>query len=47
MPIEMSDPGTTTAGLATMPDEKGASYRLRAFYYGPASPVLERTTGKA
>ncbi|MFI6308421.1 fibronectin type III domain-containing protein [Amycolatopsis thailandensis] len=46
VPIEMSDPGTTSAGLASMPGEEGASYRLRAFYYGPASPVLDRTTGK-
>lgn len=46
VPIEFSDPGTTSAALAVMPDEKGASYRLRAFYYGPASPVLDRTTGK-
>ncbi|MEV6905682.1 fibronectin type III domain-containing protein [Amycolatopsis sp. NPDC051071] len=46
VPIEMSEPGTTTAGLATMPGEEGSSYRLRAFYYGPASPVLDRTTGK-
>jgi hypothetical protein len=47
VPIEFSDPGTTSAALASMPDEKGASYRLRAFYYGPVSPVLDRTTGKA
>lgn len=46
VPVEVSDPGTTSAGLATMPGEEGASYRLRAFYYGPASPVLDRTTGK-
>lgn len=46
VPIEMSDPGTTSAGLASMPGEEGASYRLRAFYYGPASPVVDRTTGK-
>ncbi|RSN29677.1 hypothetical protein DL990_26260 [Amycolatopsis sp. WAC 01416] len=47
VPVEVSDPGTTSAGLASMPGEEGASYRLRAFYYGPASPVLDRTTGKA
>ncbi|WP_410659959.1 fibronectin type III domain-containing protein [Amycolatopsis sp. lyj-112] len=47
LPIEVSDAGTTSAGLATMPGEEGSSYRLRAFYYGPASPVLDRTTGKA
>ncbi|MBE1573897.1 fibronectin type III domain-containing protein [Amycolatopsis roodepoortensis] len=46
VPIEVSDPGTTSAGLATMPGEEGASYRLRAFYYGPASPVLDLVSGK-
>jgi hypothetical protein len=46
VPVEMSDPGTTSAGLASLPGEEGSSYRLRAFYYGPASPVLDRTTGK-
>ncbi|WP_037313202.1 fibronectin type III domain-containing protein [Amycolatopsis orientalis] len=46
VPVEMSDPGTTSAGLASLPGEEGSSYRLRAFYYGPASPVLGRTTGK-
>ncbi|KZB84236.1 fibronectin type III domain-containing protein [Amycolatopsis regifaucium] len=46
VPVEMSDPGTTSAGLASMPGEEGSSYRLRAFYYGAASPVLDRTTGK-
>ncbi|OXM47873.1 fibronectin type III domain-containing protein [Amycolatopsis alba] len=46
VPIEVSDPGTTSAGLASMPGEEGASYRLRAFYYGPASPVLDLVSGK-
>nr|WP_221471599.1 fibronectin type III domain-containing protein [Amycolatopsis umgeniensis] len=46
VPIEMSDPGTTSAGLASMPGEAGASYRLRAFYYGPASPVLDLVSGR-
>ncbi|MFC3456201.1 fibronectin type III domain-containing protein [Amycolatopsis speibonae] len=46
VPIEVSDPGTTSAGLASMPGEAGASYRLRAFYYGPASPVLDLVSGK-
>ncbi|EMD25775.1 fibronectin type III domain-containing protein [Amycolatopsis azurea] len=47
VPIEVADPGTTSAGLATMPGEEGASYRLRAFYYGPASPVLDLVSGKS
>ncbi|HET6285929.1 MAG TPA: hypothetical protein VFG15_04140 [Amycolatopsis sp.] len=38
VPIEVSDPGTTSAGLA--------SYRLRASYYGPASPVLNLVSGR-
>ncbi len=45
-PIEMSDPGTTSAVLATMPGEAGASYRLRAFYHGPTSPVLDLVSGE-
>ncbi len=31
--------------LITLPDEKEASYRVRAFYYGPSSNVVTRTTG--
>jgi hypothetical protein len=32
-------------GLVTMPNEKVASYRVRAFYYGPASNVVHEKTG--
>lgn len=33
-------------GLVTLPTEKHASYRLRAFYFGPPSNVVDETTGK-
>jgi len=32
-------------GYITLPNEKEASYRVRAFYYGPSSNVVTRTTG--
>ncbi|WP_273935095.1 hypothetical protein [Kutzneria chonburiensis] len=31
--------------LITLPDENTASYRVRAFYYGPPSNVVTRRTG--
>jgi hypothetical protein len=33
-------------GLVTLPNEKRASYRVRAFYFGPPSNVVQETTGK-
>ena len=33
-------------GLVTLPTEKHASYRVRAFYLGPPSNVVHETTGK-
>jgi len=41
------DPDITSFGLITLPEEKKASYRVRAYYYGPASNVVHLTTGKA
>jgi hypothetical protein len=45
-PIEVTDPGTTTCTLSTLPGEQGSAYRLRALAYGPLSPVVQVTTGK-
>ncbi len=39
------DPDVNTYGLVTLPNEKHASYRVRAFYYGPASNIAQQTTG--
>jgi hypothetical protein len=41
------DPDVTSYGLVTMPDEKIASYRVRAYCYGPASNIVHQTTGLA
>ena len=43
--VAVFDPGVNAAGLVTLPDEKRASYRVRAFSYGAASKVAHRTTG--
>jgi hypothetical protein len=34
-------------GLVTLPSEKRASYRVRAFYYGAPSNVAQQTTGQS
>lgn len=39
------DPDITSFGLITLPDEKKATYRVRAFYYGRSSNVVHQTTG--
>ncbi|MEV6287832.1 hypothetical protein [Kribbella sp. NPDC051770] len=39
------DPGTTFTELSTLPSERKASYRIRAFYRGPASNLAHQTTG--
>jgi hypothetical protein len=41
------DPNVNSAGLITLPDEKQASYRIRAFYYGQPSNLAHQTTGGA
>jgi hypothetical protein len=41
------DADVNTYGLVTLPNEKHASYRVRAFYFGPPSNVVHETTGKA
>jgi hypothetical protein len=40
------DPDVNTYGLVTLPTEKHAQYRVRAFYFGPSSNVVHETTGK-
>ncbi|MEZ0074219.1 hypothetical protein [Planotetraspora sp. GP83] len=39
------DPDVNSFGLITLPEEKHASFRVRAFYYGPPSNVAHQTTG--
>jgi hypothetical protein len=39
------DPNVNSFGLITLPTEKQATYRLRAFYYGRPSNVAHRRTG--
>jgi hypothetical protein len=40
------DPDITSVGMVTQPNEKKASYRVRAFYYGASSNVVHRKTGQ-
>ncbi|MET9225310.1 fibronectin type III domain-containing protein [Lentzea sp. NPDC003310] len=40
------DPDTTSYGVITLPDEKTATYRVRAFRFGAASNLTHQTTGK-
>ncbi|MCX4552872.1 fibronectin type III domain-containing protein [Streptomyces sp. NBC_01387] len=40
-------PDIDSFGLSTLPDEKHASYRVRAFYYGKRSRTVHVTTGRA
>jgi hypothetical protein len=40
------DRDVNTYGLVTLPNEKHAAYRVRAFYFGPASNIVHETTGK-
>lgn len=39
------DPGVNSVGLMTLPTERRAWFRVRAFTYGPSSTVAHRTTG--
>ncbi len=39
------DPDVTAFGLVTLPTEKRAEYRVRAYYFGPSSDVAHRFTG--
>ncbi|WP_285645964.1 fibronectin type III domain-containing protein [Lentzea sp. NBRC 102530] len=40
------DPDTTSYGVITLPDEKTATYRVRAFRFGAPSNLTQQTTGK-
>ncbi|MFD4674062.1 fibronectin type III domain-containing protein [Lentzea sp. NPDC058450] len=40
------DPDTTSYGVITLPDEKTATYRVRAFRFGASSNLTEQRTGK-
>ncbi|RKN06304.1 fibronectin type III domain-containing protein [Streptomyces radicis] len=44
-PIALIDPDVNSYGLITLPEEKTASYRVRAFTHGPASNTVRVTTG--
>ncbi|OLB81208.1 MAG: hypothetical protein AUI14_04125 [Actinobacteria bacterium 13_2_20CM_2_71_6] len=39
------DPDINSFGLVTLPNEKAASFRVRAFYYGNSSNVAHQKTG--
>lgn len=41
------DPDTTSYGVITLPDEKTATYRVRAFRFGSPSNLTHQKTGKA
>lgn len=41
------DPDSTSYGVITLPDEKTASYRVRAFRFGSPSNLTHQKTGKA
>lgn len=41
------DPNITSFGLVTLPEERTAAYRVRAFYYGSASNLVDIRTGRA
>jgi hypothetical protein len=43
--IQLLDRDINSCGVATLPDEKQAAYRVRAFYYGAASDIEHQTTG--
>ncbi|UOZ05956.1 fibronectin type III domain-containing protein [Amycolatopsis sp. WQ 127309] len=45
-PVEVTDPDTSVCALSLLPGEQGSSYRVRALFYGPLSPVVHQTTGK-
>ena len=43
--VALVDPGVGTFDLVTLPEERQATYRVRAFRYGPPSNVVRLTTG--
>ncbi|MFI6340561.1 fibronectin type III domain-containing protein [Streptomyces sp. NPDC050535] len=45
-PLVVLDPDINSTGLITLPTEKRASYRVRAFSYGELSNTVRLTTGE-
>ncbi|MDH6220975.1 hypothetical protein M2283_008317 [Streptomyces pseudovenezuelae] len=45
-PLAVLDPDINSTGLVTLPEEKHASYRIRAFTLGERSNVVHLTTGE-
>ncbi|MFJ4835283.1 fibronectin type III domain-containing protein [Streptomyces sp. NPDC088747] len=45
-PLVVLDPDVNSTGLITLPTEKEASYRVRAFRHGELSNVVRLTTGE-
>jgi hypothetical protein len=45
--VQVMDPRVNSCGVATLPDEKQAAYRVRAFYYGDPAATAHATTGDA
>jgi hypothetical protein len=43
--VAVLDPNVDAFGLITLPSEKTAEYRLRAYYYGTSSNLAHQTTG--
>lgn len=43
--VAVAEPDVTSLGLVTLPGEKHAVYRVRAYSHGPASLVAQRRTG--
>ncbi|MGY0057256.1 fibronectin type III domain-containing protein [Streptomyces sp. LZ34] len=46
-PVAVLDPDINSFGLITLPNEKRAAYRVRAFSYGKGSNVVHLRTGAA
>nr|WP_215549640.1 fibronectin type III domain-containing protein [Amycolatopsis sp. CA-230715] len=46
-PVEVLDRDIGSCGLATLPQERSAAFRIRAFRYGALSTVAYQHTGKA
>ncbi|WP_110946357.1 fibronectin type III domain-containing protein [Streptomyces avicenniae] len=44
-PVALLEPDVNSYGIITLPEEKHASYRVRAFTYGPRSNTVLLTTG--
>jgi hypothetical protein len=43
--VAVLDANINSTGLRTLPNEKRAAYRVRAFYFGAASNRVDKTTG--